>query len=44
MLFRSTNAGDNEEDIEDVTRVREALRGLFGDQEDVLNEVLERRM
>ena len=39
-----TNAGDNEEDIEDVTRVREALRRLFGDQEDVLNEVLERRM
>ena len=39
-----TNAGDNEEDIEDVTRVREALRGLFGDQDDVLNEVLERRM
>ena len=39
-----TNAGDNEEDIEDVTRVREALRGLFGDQDDVPNEVLERRM
>ena len=39
-----TNAVDHEEDIEDVTRVREALRGLFGDQEDVPNEVLERRM
>ena len=38
------NAGDNQEDIEDVTRVREALRGLFGDQDDVPNEVLEQRM
>ena len=38
------NAGDKEEDLEDVTRVREALRRLFGDQDDVPNEVLERRM
>ena len=39
-----TNAGDNEEDIEDITRVREGLRGLFGDEDDVPKKVLEQRM
>lgn len=38
------DAQDNEEDLEDIIRVREALRGLLGDEDDVSNEVLERTM